>query len=98
MRRVPAVRAGHHVSSGAGGSARTAVASGAAVGQAGPDGDCRVDVSEPVLDAGPLLLKPGGLPLEDLATTANRAERISVDDERRRVGSHPVSAPRPDLL
>ena len=98
VRRVPAVGTGHDVSSRASGPARASVAAGAAIRKAGSNRDHRIDVADPVLDAWALLLEAGELALKDLATPADRAERIPADEERRRVGSHRVPASRSDLV
>ncbi len=98
VRRVAAVGPRHDVSSAARRAARAAVASGAAVREAGADRDRRVDVAAAVVHGRPLLLQTRELSLEELAPPPDRAIGIAGDQKRGRVGCHPVSPAGADLF
>jgi len=88
---------GHHVASSAGGSARTAMAAGTIVPRPAPIAIVvLMSPSRPAPRA--LLLESRELPLEQLSTATDRAERIAADEERRRARRRPVAATRAHLL
>src|SRR5262249_42985573 len=76
--RIPAVGSGGHVAPEARGPARPSVTAGAAVREAGADGEDGVDVAGAVALDGPLPQLARELALEDLAAAADGAGRIAV--------------------
>src|SRR5262249_62038389 len=79
-------------------AARASVTGGATVREAGADGEVRVDVARAVAEVRPLPLRASEFALKELASSADRAERIALDDERRRIGRHHVASPAADLI
>ena len=75
VRSVAAVGSRDDVAAEAGRAARPAVAGGAAVGEAGADGQVGVDVPGAVADQRPLPLDARELALEELAAAADRPGR-----------------------
>ncbi len=98
MRRVPTVGPRCHVATHARRPARPAVASRATVCEPGADRKIHVDVATTIAGQRALPLFLGEFALKELAPATNRAKRIARDDERRRIGRHPVAAVGADLL
>ena len=98
VRSVTAVGAGEDVAAESRGAARPAVTGGAAVGQSGADAAVLADFPRPVQGGRAQPLPQGELALEELASTADRAEGVARDDERRRSRGHHVAPARSNLL
>src|SRR4051812_7129570 len=98
MWSITAVRTSGHDTTCACGAARATVASGAAIRQTCADAACDVNVSSTVIVVRALSLGAEKLALEDLTSTADRTEWISVDDEQRRIRRHQVTAARTDFI
>ena len=82
---VAAVRTGRHVAAEAGSAARSSVACCATVRETGADGEFEVDVAEAVSRGRALSFEARELPLEELPSAANGAERVVGDHVLRRV-------------
>jgi hypothetical protein len=98
MWRIPAIRSGHNVSADACRAARPPVTTGATIGKTRSDGERVVDVARSVVKVRALTVGTGELALKELAPTSNGAKRIASDDERGRIGCHPISASCADLF
>src|SRR6185295_10925019 len=77
---------------------RPAVARGAAVREARAERGFDLDVADPVADARADALRVRELALEELPPALDRAERVALDQEDRRIRGEDVPAPGPDLL
>ena len=78
MRSIPAVRAGNNIAAGAGRSAWTSMAQGAAIGQSGAERPIGVEIPNAVAFIRSLPLQSRELALKELATTAD-ARQLAVD-------------------
>src|SRR6266851_2032008 len=94
MRSIPAVRAGNNIAAGAGRSAWTSMAQGAAIGQSGAERPIGVEIPNAVAFIRSLPLQSRELALKELATTADGAKGIALDDEDRGIPSLGVAASR----
>src|SRR5262249_33888163 len=79
-------------------STGTAVASGTTIGKPRADSADVVDVADPIAVIGPLPLSAGKLALEELAAATHGTERIPVDNEQGRIGSHQIAPPGSDFV
>src|SRR5262249_10886911 len=98
VRSIAAVGARSYVPSHSRRSARTAVASGTAIGKTSADTADVVDVADSIAVIGALSLSAGKFSLEQLAATTHGAERVPVDDEQGRIRSHQVAPARSDFV
>src|ERR1700704_2379183 len=96
--RIAAVRSCHHVATGTCGAARAAMTSGATVAESCAQRAVCVDGADPIVCEWSHALTAQELALKQLSPAANGAKRVARDDERRRVGGHPIAFSRPDLL
>src|SRR5262249_21602937 len=96
--RVPAVRTRHDGAPRPPPATRAAVARGAAVDEAGADGEHGADVADAVAGQRSLALGARELPLEELPAAADRPEWVTGDDEGRRARGVDVAAAGADLL
>jgi hypothetical protein len=74
------------------------VASAAAISQPGTDGQSGADVAAAIPHVGTLSFDSCELTLEELASTANGAEGIAVNDEEGGIGCHDITLAVPDFL
>jgi hypothetical protein len=70
------------------------VAAGAAISKACANSTDQVDIAGAITVSRALTLSAEKLPLEDLASTADGAERISIDDEQRGIRRHQIATAR----
>src|SRR5438309_5563299 len=94
MWSVAAIRPRSHISASACGAARASVTAGAAICQACANSTGQVNIAGPITVSRALSLSTEKLALEDLASTADRTERISIDDEQRGIRRHQIAAAR----
>src|SRR6266550_8361231 len=96
--RIAAVRSRHHVSPEASGATWAAMTAGTTIAETCAEREICVDVADTIVCEWSHGLTAQELALEQLPPAANGAKRIARDDERRRVGSHPIAFTRTDLL